>query len=216
MREVIVHPSPEIWTEITEVEIPQPGPDDVVIKVVVAGSNVKGKHTFSTCTRKGVAQADIHFLDWLHLKALKKSLNSGDDIAGSNGTWIPISHMLAPLFSPQSPSYLSVVTGSNKYDEESIQTGIEVVYTMVGTAHTGVYKPDMVKQPSDKEFVKGDPEWVAVFFKYMSQMLEDGRLTGHPFDVIDGGLAGVGEGLRRLQRGQARGVKYVYKIGEVE
>ncbi|CCD52898.1 hypothetical protein BofuT4_P138220.1 [Botrytis cinerea T4] len=82
MREVIVHPSPEIWTEITEVEIPQPGPDDVVIKVVVAGSNVKGKHTFSTCTRKGVAQADIHFLDWLHLKALKKSLNSGDDIAG--------------------------------------------------------------------------------------------------------------------------------------
>ncbi|KAM3150618.1 hypothetical protein ABEW05_009038 [Botrytis cinerea] len=331
MREVIVHPSPEIWTEITEVEIPQPGPDDVVIKVVVAGSNVK---------------------DWLHLKALKKSLNSGDDIAGfvhsigthvqtkneyslgervaafhpmmnphgayaeyavapihtvvklpdiitfeeaatiplvattaalslfrrqhlpppwspradivplpliiygassslgtfavklarasnihpiiaiaggrslechhaldsisSNGTWIPISHMLAPSFSPQSPSYLSVVTGSNKYDEESIQTGIEVVYTMVGTAHTGVYKPDMVKQPSDKEFVKGDPEWVAVFFKYMSQMLEDGRLTGHPFDVIDGGLAGVGEGLRRLQRGQARGVKYVYKIGEVE
>ena len=82
MREVIVHPSPEIWTEITEVEIPQPGPHDVVIKVVVAGSNVKGKHTFSTCTRKGVAQADIHFLDWLHLKALKKSLNSGDDIAG--------------------------------------------------------------------------------------------------------------------------------------
>ncbi|KAK6606344.1 hypothetical protein H4I96_04806 [Botrytis cinerea] len=41
MREVIVHPSPEIWTEITEVEIPQPGPHDVVIKVVVAGSNVK-------------------------------------------------------------------------------------------------------------------------------------------------------------------------------
>ncbi|TEY47347.1 hypothetical protein BOTCAL_0307g00040 [Botryotinia calthae] len=366
MREVIVHPSPDIWTEITEVEIPQPGPHDVVIKVVVAGSNVK---------------------DWLHLKALKKSLNSGDDIAGvvqfigtnvqtkneyslgdrvaafhpmmkrhgayaeyavalmhtvmklldiitfeeaatiplvattaalslfrrqhlpppwspradsvplpliiygassslgtfavklarasnihpiiaiaggsswhfhplldpssgdklidyrlgteqmikatkvalgslechhaldaisSNGTWIPISHMLAPSFSPQSPSYLSVVTGSNKYDEESIQTGIEVIYTMVGTAHTGVYEPDMVKQPSDKEFVKGDPEWVAVFFKYMSQMLVDGRLTGHPFDVIDGGLAGAGEGLRRLQRGQARGVKYVYKIGEVE
>ncbi|TGO84783.1 hypothetical protein BPOR_0466g00090 [Botrytis porri] len=36
MREVIVHPSPEIWTEITE-----PGPDDVVIKVIVAGSNVR-------------------------------------------------------------------------------------------------------------------------------------------------------------------------------
>ncbi|TGO20547.1 hypothetical protein BPAE_0286g00040 [Botrytis paeoniae] len=335
MREIIIHPSPGIWSEITEVAIPQPGPEDVVIKVVVAGSNVK---------------------DWLHLNALKKLLNSGDDIAGvvhsigtnvqtnneyslgdrvaafhpmmgphgayaeyavapmhtvvkipdamafeeaatiplmattaalslfrrqnlpppwspradsvplpliiygassslgtfavrlarasnihpiiaiaergswhlqplldpssgdklinyrldtdqmikatkvalgsfechhaldaisSNGTWIPVSHMLAPSFSSQSPSYLSVVSGSNKYDEESIQTGVEVVYTMVGTAHTGAYKPDMVKQPSDKECVKDDPEWVAVFSKYMSQMLVDGRLTGHPFDVID-------------------------------
>ncbi|ESZ92912.1 putative quinone oxidoreductase [Sclerotinia borealis F-4128] len=366
MKEVIVHPSPDIWTEIVEAAIPQPGPDEVVIKVIVAGSNVK---------------------DWLHLKALNKSLNSGDDIAGiihslgknvcsknefhledrvaafhpmlephgayaefavapmhtimklpdamtfeeaatiplvattaaislyrrqhlpppwsprsdsipipliiygassslgtfaiklarasnihpiiaiaggssshletlldpssgdklidyrlgtekmikatkialgnlechhaldaisSNGTWIPISHMLAPSFSSQSPSYLSVVAGSNKYDEESIQAGIEIVYTMVGTAHMGAYKPGMVKQPTDKEFVRGDPRWVSVFFKYMSQMLADGRLTGHPFEIIDEGLNGVEEGLRRLQGGQARGVKYVYKVGQVE
>ncbi|KAF7900583.1 uncharacterized protein EAF01_007885 [Botrytis porri] len=87
---------------------------------------------------------------------------------------------------------------------------------MVGTAHTGVYQPDMVKQPSDKEFVRGDSEWAAVFSRYKSQMLVDGKLTGHPFDVIDGGLTGVGEGLRRLQRGQARGVKFAYKVGEVE
>ncbi|KAF7900584.1 uncharacterized protein EAF01_007886 [Botrytis porri] len=59
-----------------------PGPDDVVIKVIVAGSNVRGKQTYSTCTRKVVAQTGIYFLHWLLLKALKKSLNSGDDIAG--------------------------------------------------------------------------------------------------------------------------------------
>lgn len=41
MKEVVVHPSPEIWTEITEVPVPQPGPNEVVIKVMVAGSNVK-------------------------------------------------------------------------------------------------------------------------------------------------------------------------------
>ncbi|KAF7901241.1 hypothetical protein EAF00_003462 [Botryotinia globosa] len=323
MREVVDHPSPEIWTEIIEVEIPQPGSGDIVIKVIVAGSNVKDRYLLSELP---------------HLKTLKKSLNSEDDIAGvvhsigtdaqtknkyslrdrvaafdpmmephgayaeyavapihtvmklpnaitfeeaatiplvattaalslfrrqhlpppwspradsvslpliiygassslgtfaiklvrasnihpiiaiaggrslhlhslldpspgdklidyhlgteqmikvtkvvlrslechraldaisSNGTWIPISHMLAPSFSSQSPSYLSVVTGSNNYDEGSIQTGIEVVYTMVGTAHTKVYKPGMVKQPFDREFVKGDPEWVAVFFKYL-------------------------------------------------
>jgi NADPH:quinone reductase-like Zn-dependent oxidoreductase len=42
MREVIVHPLPEITTEIREVDIPTPAPDQVVIRVVVAGSNVKG------------------------------------------------------------------------------------------------------------------------------------------------------------------------------
>lgn len=47
MEEVIVHPSSDIRTEITEVEIPQPGPHEVVIKVIVAGSNVEGKHKWS-------------------------------------------------------------------------------------------------------------------------------------------------------------------------
>lgn len=42
MKEVIVHPTPELWTEIHEVPIPEPGPNEVVVKVIVAGSNPKG------------------------------------------------------------------------------------------------------------------------------------------------------------------------------
>lgn len=53
-----------------------------MIKAIVAGSNVKGEHTYSTCTQKVGAQTDIYSLDWLHLKALKNPLNSEDDIAG--------------------------------------------------------------------------------------------------------------------------------------
>lgn len=145
------------------------------------------------------------------------------DAISSNGTWITVSHMLSPSFSSQSPSYLSVVAGSNKYNEESIQAGVEVVYTMVGTLHSDAYKPGMVKQPTDEEFVRGDPEWVAVFFKYMSQMLADGRLTRHPFEVIDEGLERAERILRRLQRGHARGhargvniFQYVNRVVEVE
>lgn len=48
MKEVIVHPKPDIWTEIQDVPIPEPGIDQVVIKVVVAGSNVKGSFSHST------------------------------------------------------------------------------------------------------------------------------------------------------------------------
>ena len=42
MKEVIVHPTPELHTTIHEVPVPEPGPDEVVIKVIVAGSNPKG------------------------------------------------------------------------------------------------------------------------------------------------------------------------------
>jgi NADPH2:quinone reductase len=42
MLEVIVHPLPELRTETREVSIPVPGPDEVLIRVAVAGSNVKG------------------------------------------------------------------------------------------------------------------------------------------------------------------------------
>jgi hypothetical protein len=42
MKEVIVHVFNEVTTEIHEIPIPVPGSDEVVIKVVVAGSNPKG------------------------------------------------------------------------------------------------------------------------------------------------------------------------------
>jgi NADPH2:quinone reductase len=42
MKEAIVHPVPIISVEVHDVPIPSPAPDQVVIKVEVAGSNVKG------------------------------------------------------------------------------------------------------------------------------------------------------------------------------
>jgi hypothetical protein len=42
MREAIVHATPELHTTIHEVPIPDPGPDELLIKVIVAGSNPKG------------------------------------------------------------------------------------------------------------------------------------------------------------------------------
>jgi NADPH2:quinone reductase len=72
----------------------------------------------------------------------------------------------------------------------------------------------MPKQPKDLDFVKGDPEWTYVFFRYVARMLSDGRLTGHPFEVFDNGLEDVGQGLRRLKAGEARGRKFVFRIGD--
>jgi hypothetical protein len=52
MKEAIVHPLPSITTEIHNVPIPIPGPDEVIIKVEVAGSNVKGLRLLSIAERR--------------------------------------------------------------------------------------------------------------------------------------------------------------------
>lgn len=59
MLEVIVHPGPQ--TEKVESPIPVPNDDQVVIKVVVSGSNPK---------------------DWKVPERLNRHVNEGDDIAG--------------------------------------------------------------------------------------------------------------------------------------
>ncbi|KAH9904725.1 putative alcohol dehydrogenase [Xylariomycetidae sp. FL2044] len=50
--------------------------------------------------------------------------------------------------------------------------------------------------------------------QYLGRLLEDGRLKGHPYQVIPGGLNGIATGLRKLKNGEASGVKYVYRIEE--
>lgn len=133
------------------------------------------------------------------------------DAISSDGTWIPVSQMLTPS-TPKKHSYLSVVSGSNKYEDKEIPPGVEVVYTYVGTAHSGTYRDGMTKQPNDKEFVRSDPEWTYVFFRYVARMMADGRLTGHPFVVVDGGIEGIAQGLERLKAGEAKGRKFVFQI----
>jgi NADPH:quinone reductase-like Zn-dependent oxidoreductase len=78
MKEVIVHPTPELYTSIHEVPIPEPGPDEMVIKVVVTGSNPKGL----LLPRSIYHDSSNSHPDWDHLTSMNVSLNSGDDIAG--------------------------------------------------------------------------------------------------------------------------------------
>lgn len=59
MKEAIVHPGPKVT--ITDSPIPTPNDDQLVIKVIVSGSNPK---------------------DWKLPEWMNKTGNSGDDIAG--------------------------------------------------------------------------------------------------------------------------------------
>jgi len=50
--------------------------------------------------------------------------------------------------------------------------------------------------------------------RYVAKMLAHGDFTGHPHQVVPGGLGGVERGLNQLKAGHAKGKKYVYRIGE--
>jgi NADPH:quinone reductase len=55
-------------------------------------------------------------------------------------------------------------------------------------------------------------EFGYIWFRYLAKLLADGRLKGHPYEVVDGGLRGVLAGLQRLRAGEASGSKFVYRI----
>ncbi|KAJ3178107.1 hypothetical protein HDU85_005631 [Gaertneriomyces sp. JEL0708] len=89
-------------------------------------------------------------------------------------------------------------------DYSSIPSNVEHTLSMVGRVHSAVGK-------EDPEFGK---EFGYLFYRYMSLGLEKGWFSGHPYEVIPGGLNGVEEGLKRLKSGKASAVKYVYRIAE--
>ncbi|KAI1804648.1 GroES-like protein [Daldinia bambusicola] len=53
-----------------------------------------------------------------------------------------------------------------------------------------------------------------IWSRYFGYLLEAGKLKGHPYEVIPGGLNGILIGLNKLKDGQASGLKYVYRIEE--
>jgi NADPH2:quinone reductase len=131
------------------------------------------------------------------------------DAITSNGTWVPLSQLVDP-----NGGQVSVVSGVNKYDDPEIQEGVAVKYTYVGTVHSGEYLPQMPKQPEDKESVKSDPDFAYVLLRFVARMMARGEFRGHPTKVIEGGLSGVENGLNRLKMGQAKGVKFVYRVSD--
>ena len=151
-----------------------------------------------------------------HLAGKSPPMHALDAIS-ANGTWIPIAQVLGDLSgtvaNTGSPK-LSVVSGANQYTDVGVPSNVDIRYTYVGTAHYGTYKASMPKQPNDKDEVKADVEFAWVLMRYVARMLALGKFTGHPYEVIPGGLAGVEEGLKRLKRGEAKGKKFVYRIGE--
>lgn len=55
-----------------------------------------------------------------------------------------------------------------------------------------------------------------IFSKYITRGLELGTFTGHPYEVVPGGLGGIQTALENLRDGKASAVKYVFRIADTE
>ncbi|ETI28577.1 hypothetical protein G647_01027 [Cladophialophora carrionii CBS 160.54] len=135
-------------------------------------------------------------------------LRNGLDAVNEHESWVQVSQML------HGGARLSVFSGARKYDEEAIPKNVDIIYTFVGTAHEAKYRPSMPKRPSVED-AQGDVAFASEFFAWLEQMLRQAKYSGHPVEVIPGGLNGVAEGLNRLRNGQAAGKKFVYQIGSM-
>lgn len=51
-------------------------------------------------------------------------------------------------------------------------------------------------------------------FTLLEGLLENGLIRNHPLRIMNGGLAGILEGLREMKEGKVSGEKLVYRIGE--
>lgn len=94
-----------------------------------------------------------------------------------------------------------------KGDYSAIPEGIEKIITWVGSVHVGHYPGNTGKGEEDLDFGY-------VMYRYIGRLLAEGKFTGHPQTVIEGGLNGIGKGLVGLKEGKASATKFVYRIAD--
>jgi NADPH:quinone reductase-like Zn-dependent oxidoreductase len=148
---------------------------------------------------KGDVVIDYRKGDEEVVKGLKAAIPSGGkllyafDAVSEKGSYQNILKVLDPH------GHITLVLPGKKY--EGVPDSVSMTITTVGSVH-GV--PDDL---SDLGYA-----WYRLF----SKGLKDGWFSGHPYEVVPGGLGGVQTGLDNLKKGKASAVKYVYRIEETE
>ena len=59
-------------------------------------------------------------------------------------------------------------------------------------------------------------DFAYVFFRLLARGLQEGWFTGHPHQVVSGGLGGVEVALANLKAGKVSATKFVFKIADTK
>ena len=111
------------------------------------------------------------------------------DATSEKGSYQNIVRVLDP------EGHLTLVLPGKEY--EGIPDSVKRTITVVGSVHG---------QPDDLSGLG------FAWFRLFGLGLQEGWFSGHPYEVIEGGLEGVETGLVNLMKGKASAVKYVYRV----
>lgn len=108
------------------------------------------------------------------------------------------------------------------YQEKGLPVTLKSSMTYVGSVHKdkeGI--AEAAKEFGGKIQYEGDSalgtkDFGFVWFRLLSRGLQEGWMTGHPYEVVDGGLGGLERALGDLKGGKASAKKFVIRIGETE
>lgn len=128
------------------------------------------------------------------------------DAVSESGSYVNIAKVL-------DPSKGQITTVLPIKEEGAIPSSVKQDFTYVGAVHDQ-HPPG---QPQKESATKtGDAEFGFVMFRFFGRGLQQGWFSGHPQEVVPGGLAGVGAALKSLKEGKASATKYVLRIGDTE
>lgn len=132
------------------------------------------------------------------------------DAVSENGSYVNIGKVL----DPQSGHITTLLPVK---EEGALPEGVKHHFTYVGAVHDQhppmAPKPAESKEPAAKT---GDKDFGFVMFRFFGRGLQQGWFSGHPTEVVPGGLAGVGPALKNLKEGKASAVKYVFRLADTE
>lgn len=106
-------------------------------------------------------------------------------------------------------SKITLVLPGKDYNE--IPEYIEKSTTTVGSVHA-----DVPEAKAKAGVIIGGREFGYVFFRLFSRGLQQGWFSGHPHEVVPGGLNGIEQALSNLKAGVNSATKYVFKIEDTK
>lgn len=164
--------------------------------ITVAGSGVDYVKSLN------IADHVIDYRKGNVLEEIKAALNGEKvylalDAVSENGTYDTISQVLE-----KPGGKLHVVLPNIQVPEGIVRT-----HTSASSVHLGL---PALGEGKGSEYI----DFGHVMFKYIGRMLAQGKFSGHPQTLVEGGLNGIEKGLIMLKDGKASATKYVYRVAE--